>query len=353
MRLEQIETPALILDMNVFDENQDKIMKLVNDLGVALRPHYKSTKCIAIVHEQLKKGAKGITCAKVSEAQDLIEAGVEDVLIANQITEPEKIAKAASLAKCCKLGVAVDQSQNIKDLEAAAALQGSTIYVLIEYEVGMKRCGVQTKEELLALAKEIIACRHLVFEGIQAYAGHLSHETDPVKREEESNKVEARLWEAKNYLTANGVQVNEISGTSTGTIGNRKKGTPYTEIQAGSYVFMDVAYSKLNLEFKNSLFVLTTVISKGNHQTITDAGRKSASVDQENPVFFGYETAPVNCSEEHTKVNADYVDRPLGDKLKLIPGHCCTCMNQNREIYMVRDGKVIDKVPITSHGKSK
>ena len=86
---------------------------------------------MAIVHEQLKKGAKGITCAKVSEAQDLIEAGVEDVLIANQVTEPEKIARVASLAKCCKLGVAVDQSKNVKDLEAAAALQGSTIYVLV------------------------------------------------------------------------------------------------------------------------------------------------------------------------------------------------------------------------------
>ena len=308
---------------------------------------------MAIVHEQLKKGAKGITCAKVSEAQDLIEAGVEDVLIANQVTKPEKIARVASLAKCCKLGVAVDQSKNVKDLEAAAALQGSTIYVLVEYEIGMKRCGVQTKEELLELAKEIDACEHLVFEGIQAYAGHLSHEEDAQKREDESNKIEARLWEARNYLTENGIQVNEVSGSSTGTIGNRKKGTPYTEIQAGSYVFMDVAYGKLNLEFKNSLLILTTVISKGNDQTITDAGRKSASVDQQNPVFYGYENAPVNCSEEHTKVSNEYVDKPLGEKLKLIPGHCCTCMNQNRFLYMVRDGKVIDKVPITSHGKSR
>ncbi len=353
MKLEQLETPALILDVDVFNANQEKMMKYVNDLGVALRPHYKSNKCIAIVHEQLKKGAKGITCAKLSEAQDLIEAGVEDVLIANQVTEPGKIARLASLAKCCKLGVAVDQSQNIKDLEAAAALQNSTIYVLVEYEIGMKRCGVQTKEELLALAKEINSCEHLVFEGIQAYAGHLSHETDTKKREVESNKIEERLWEARNYLTENGVHVKEVSGSSTGTIANRKKGTPYTEIQAGSYVFMDVAYSKLNLEFKNSLFVLTTVISKGNNQTITDAGRKSASVDQENPVFYGYEDATVNCSEEHTKVSNEYVDKPIGEKLKLIPGHCCTCMNQNEFLYMVRDGKVINKAPITSHGKSR
>lgn len=353
MRLEQLETPALILDMDIFDANQERMMKYIDDLGVTLRPHYKSNKCIAIVHEQLKKGAKGVTCAKLSEAQDLIEAGVEDVLIANQITEPEKIARVASLAKCCKLGVVVDQSQNIRDLEAAASLQNSTIYVLAEYEIGMKRCGVQTKEELLTLANEINACEHLVFEGIQAYAGHLSHETDAEKREVESNKIEERLWEARNYLVGNGIQVNEVSGSSTGTIANRKKGTPYTEIQAGSYVFMDVAYNKLNLEFKNSLFILTTVISKGNNQTITDAGRKSASVDQENPVFYGYEDVAVNCSEEHAKVSNEYVDKPLGEKLKLIPGHCCTCMNQNKYLYMVRDGKVIDKVPITSHGKSR
>lgn len=353
MKLEQLETPALILDMDIFDANQEKMMQYCNDLGVALRPHYKSNKCMAIVHEQLKKGAKGITCAKVSEAQDLIEAGVEDVLIANQVTEPEKITRLASLARCCKLGVAVDQSQNIKDLEVAAAVQGTTIYVLVEYEIGMHRCGVQTKEELLTLAKEIEGCDHLVFEGIQAYAGHLSHEEFAQKRQMESNKIEARLWEAKNYLTENGVRVNEVSGSSTGTIANRKKGTPYTEIQAGSYIFMDVAYGKLNLKFKNSLFVLTTVISKGNNQTITDAGRKSASVDQQNPVFYGYEDVPVNCSEEHTKVSNEYIDKPIGEKLKLIPGHCCTCMNQNRYLYMVRDEKVIDKVPITSHGKSR
>lgn len=107
------------------------------------------------------------------------------------------------------------------------------------------------------------------------------------------------------------------------------------------------------MRFKNSLFILTTEISKGNDQTITDAGRKSASVDQKNPVFYGYEDAPVNCSEEHTKVSNEYVDKPLGKKLKLIPGHCCTCMNQNEFLYMVRDGKVIDKVPITSYGKSR
>ena len=353
MRIEQIPTPALIADMDALEQNQRRMNEAIARSGARLRPHYKSNKCISIVHMQLAAGAKGITCAKLGEARDLVEAGIEDVLIANQIIDPAKLAEVAALANCCRLGIAVDHSENVRNLEVAAAAQNATIYCLVEYEIGMGRCGVDNKEALYALAREIQECPHLVFEGIQAYAGHLSHELSKQVRTDKGAEIEARLKEAKAYVEEHGIKVNEVSGCSTATVFDHEEATVYTEFQAGSYIFMDMAYSALcDLGFQNSLFVLTTVISKAGGKTITDAGRKSVSLDQMDPAFYGYEGYPVKLSEEHSSVSLPEGEKQIGDKMRLIPGHCCTCVNIHDFIYFVRDGKVVDKAPVTSRGKS-
>lgn len=352
MDIQQLQTPALILDLDVFDRNCVKMQGFLEGTGMRLRPHYKSTKCTAIAHMQMEKGAKGITCAKLSEAQDLIETGIEDIVIANQITDAKKIADVAALAKCCRLTVAVDNSQNIIDLEKAAELEDSTIYCLVEYEIGMGRCGTTTPQEFYALAEQIAHCKHLVFEGVQAYAGHLSHESNYEKRRVASDAVERRLKELKEYVEGKGLKIKEISGSSTGTVQFRKADSMYTEIQAGSYVFMDMAYNELDLTFENSLFVLTTVISKSQGATIVDAGRKSVSVDQAMPEFKEFPGEKLKVSEEHSCSLSKGLDTRIGDKLMLIPGHCCTAMNMHDWVYFVRSGKIVDKVPVTSRGKS-
>ena len=139
-----------------------------------MRPHTKPNKCIAIVQMQIARGAKGITCAKVSEAEDLVEAGIDDVLIANQVVDSAKISRVATLAGRSRITICVDSEQNIYELERAAAGQDVIIYCLVEYDIGLNRCGARTKEEVYLLAKAIGECPHLSFEGIQAYAGHLS-----------------------------------------------------------------------------------------------------------------------------------------------------------------------------------
>ena len=355
MRIEQIQTPALIVDLEILEQNQEKMMSLVGKSSAKLRPHYKSNKCVQIAQMQLAAGAKGITCAKLGEARDLVEAGVEDVLIANQVTDKAKIAQLASLAKCCHLGVAVDSKENVLDLEAAAAVQDATIYCLIEYEIGMGRCGVSTEEALYELAKVIESCPHLVFEGIQAYAGHLSHEISKQVREEKGQAVEQRLQAAKTYLEEHGLAVHQVSGCSTASVADHAfQGTVYTEFQAGSYIFMDAAYGLLtDLGFRNSLFVLSSVISTAGGNVIVDAGRKSISMDQHDPVICGYEKEKIKLSEEHTTILEPEVMKQIGDRVKIIPGHCCTCINLHDDIYFVRNGKVINKAPITSRGKSK
>ena len=354
MRVEQIQTPALVIDLDILEENQRTMNALVAGCPAKLRPHYKSNKCTAIAHMQIAAGAKGITCAKLGEARDLVEAGIEDVLIANQIIDLGKIAEVARLAGCCRLSIAVDCAQNVRDLEAAAAVQGTQIHCLVEYEIGMGRCGVSTPEALLELAQLIDSCPHLTFEGIQAYAGHLSHEASTQVRAELGAGVEARLKEAKAYLEAHGLTVPQVSGCSTASVHDHAlPDTVYTEFQPGSYLFLDAAYRPLaDLPFRHSLFVLATVMSKGNGKTITDVGMKAVSTDQLPPVFRGYEEYPVELSEEHGAVLLPENEKQIGDKMWLIPSHCCTCINIYDWLYFVRGGKVVDKVPVNSRGRS-
>ena len=351
MKLSELETPALILDLDVMEQNMAKMDSLLAGTQMRLRPHYKSNKCPAIAHLQLAAGAKGICCSKLSEAEDLAFSGIEDILIANQIADRGKIARLASLSRCCRLTVCVDNAENIQDLQNACALQDAQLHCLIEYEIGMNRCGVSEPAQVLALAEQLSACPNLTYDGIQAYAGNLAHEEDAAVRQRKSDEVEQRLRELKAYLIEHGKPAREFSGTSTGTVAMRQKQTVYTEVQAGSYLFMDMAYRKVGAPFSHSLFVLASVMDKRDDAVITDAGAKSVSVDQKTPAFFGYEDLPVEMSEEHSAV---YAPLPLrvGDRMKLIPGHCCTTINLHDWLYFVRGDKVVDRVPIVGRGHS-
>ena len=352
MRIEQLETPALILDMDIAERNMAMMKEYMDFTGLALRPHYKSSKCVAIAQMQIRNGAKGITCAKLSEAEDLILSGIDDVLIANQIVEPSKIARVAYLAGCCRLTVCVDREENILQLQAAAQLQNTKIHVYVEYDIFLRRCGVDTPEEFLRLARLVESCDNLVFDGIQAYAGHLSHEEEYDVRKSESERVEEkRVTELKQYLEENGLTVKEVSGISTGTIEFFPKDTVYTEAQVGSYIYMDAGYHALNLKFQSSLFVLTQVVSK-NEFLVTDAGTKAISVDQHPPIFRDYPDRRVKLSEEHSRISSERTDIAIGDKLLMIPSHSCTTMNLYDYMYLMRDGKIIDRVHIDGRGKS-
>ena len=353
MKLSQLETPALYLDLDAFDRNQEKILRTLGKYGLDLCPHYKSIKCTAIAHMQIAAGAKGICCAKTDEAWDLAHSGVENILIANQVTDLQKISRAAALAGCCNLTVCVDDAKNIENLSAAASLHGTTIHCLVECNVGANRCGVDTKEEVLALAKKIIASPGLEFDGIQAYAGQLSHECDYEIRKRVSGEVEDFLKSLIAYLKEVQISVAKVSGVSTGTVEFRNADTAYTEVQVGSYSFMDAAYGKLGLEYENALFVLATVMKANENFVIMDTGRKSISVDQAMPLIPGCNSERIQVSEEHTKLPADALKAKFGDKVSIVPGHCCTTMNLHDYIYFVRGDAVVDRVPITSRGRSR
>ena len=353
MDMERLSTPALILDEGIYNENIVAMKKVLQGSNLQLRPHYKSHKCAALARKQIEDGAVGMTCAKLDEALDLADSGIENILIANQIVDKKKLVRLAELANDCMLTVCVDNAENIQAIENAAALAESTVHCLIEYEVGMQRCGVATKEEVLNLAKKISQCPHLVFDGVQAYAGHVSH---MVSFEERKTRIAENLVKIKEllaYLNEHGFAVKTVSGGSTGTAEIKAKEDIYTELQAGSYLFMDSTYKDLNLPFKNALFVLTTVVSVNERLAVVDAGVKSCGVDQGMPQCVGFTCAEIVASEEHFQLHKPTKKLKVGDKVLLIAGHCCSTVNLHDKIYLVKGGKVTDRITVSARGCSK
>ena len=348
MNINNIETPALILDSKIFNQNIKEMDKILEGTKLKLRPHYKSHKCSHIAHMQIKNGAKGMTCAKLSEAIDLADSGIEDILIANQITDDKKIRRLADLALDCRLTVCVDDLENAKKLEIAAQNSNSTLHCLIEYEIGMERCGLTDENKILELAKFIDGSKHLVYDGIQAYQGHVSHMESEKERVEYTAKNEEKIKKLVEFLKENGIETKIISGGSTGTSTIKSKTGLYNELQAGSYIFMDSTYKELNLPFKNSLFILTTVVSKNDKLTVVDAGVKTCGVDQGMPKILDNDADLIVASEEHFQLHNLKNSVNIGDKILLIPAHCCSTVNLHDKIYVVDDGKVVDRILVTA-----
>ena len=350
MNINNISTPALVVDKAIFEKNAERMGELLKGSTLKLRPHYKSHKCASIAHMQIERGAVGVTCAKLDEALDLADSGIEDILIANQITDRQKISRLAHLANACRLTVCVDDKENVDEIERAAALASSTVYCFIEFEIGMKRCGVKTKEEVAALAEHINSCPHLVFDGIQAYAGHISHMVSESERLEKTRENANRIKELLAYLDEKGLHARVLSGGSTGTSLIKAKEELYTELQAGSYLFMDSTYRELSLPFENSLFILTTVVSVSENLVVVDAGVKSCGVDQGMPIPVGFTVSHIVDSEEHLQLHNPTKKFKIGDRIMLIPAHCCSTVNLHDRIYLVDGDKVIDRLLVTARG---
>ncbi|HEB31608.1 MAG TPA: DSD1 family PLP-dependent enzyme [Spirochaetes bacterium] len=356
IKREQIETPALVIDLDILERNISVMTDFMKDKRAKLRPHFKTYKCPAISHKQISAGAKGITCAKLGEAEVLVQSGIKDVLIANQIVDPVKIFRLAALADDeAKITVAVDDPDNILALSNAAAEIGSTVYVLVEIDVGMKRCGVNTPDEVFDLAGKIVDSKGLVFEGFQAYEGHLQNRPDIEDRRRGVKEMEEKVGEIKNVLEKRGIPVKEISGAGTGTYNITADNTIWTEIQAGSYIFSDAVYNKIAVEFQNSLSVLTQVIHKRPGYAVTDAGMKVCTVDHGIPEIKNFTDLKIygNLSEEHGTIIDEKDELEMLQKIEYIPGHCCTTVNLHDRYYCVRKGLLEAVWPILGRGKSR
>ncbi len=347
--LEAVDTPALLLDLEAFEHNLAALHGAVHARGVQVRAHGKAHKCSEIALRQLAAGAVGLCCQKVAEAEVFVAAGVGDILVSNVIVGEAKARRLAALARGARVGVCVDALLQVEQLGMAARDARTTLEVLIEVDTGMMRCGVDSPAEALALAEAIDAYRPwLELRGLQAYQGRAQHLRTPAERATAIAQAAGRVLPILEALRAAGHACPEISGGGTGSYPHELAAGLWTEVQPGSYVLMDADYAANQADpgapvLRQALEVLCTVITVRARHAVLDAGLKAFSVDSGLPVpppELGWRVRGL--SDEHAVLVPEAVAVPLavGDRLRMVPGHCDPTVNLHDWIVAHRNGRV-------------
>jgi D-serine deaminase-like pyridoxal phosphate-dependent protein len=359
MRIEEVDTPALLLDLDAFERNLRRLHTTLLGRTVRVRPHAKSHKCPQIALRQIALGAVGVCCQKVSEARALVQGGVRDVLIANEVVGAAKLQRLAELGREAQVGVCVDDAANVRELAAAVKAAGSNLDVYVELDVGARRCGVEPGKPALVLA-QAVADAGLRFAGIHAYQGAAQHLRTPAERTAAIGKAVELVQATVGLLRKAGLDPEIVTGAGTGTYLLEAGSGVYNEIQPGSYVFMDADYGR-NLgddglpvhEFEQSLFILATVMSRPiRERAVVDVGLKAHSVDSGMPAVSGVEGARyARASDEHGVIElAGAADLRLGQKVRLVPGHCDPTVNLYDWLVCYRGERVEELWPVSARG---
>jgi D-serine deaminase-like pyridoxal phosphate-dependent protein len=350
--LDALDTPQLLLDLDVLDRNLAFMQQGCAQSSKALRIHFKSLKTGGLAKYLAAKGAAAFLCAKTNEAEVLVDAGITDVFLANQVIGPNKLARIARLAKRAKVRVCVDDASNVRQMGEAARAEKATLEVLVEVDLGMNRCGVEPGEPVVELARLIRSEGGLRFVGLQAYDGHLQLLTDPHEKEKLCRAGLDQLVAARQMLEAAGMPVEVVSGAGTGTWSFTATHAAVTELQPGSFLLMDAAYHAVRPEFGCSLSILTTVMSRRPKWYVLDAGSKAISQDFGKPLIKGHpEEKVVKLAEEHTKVEDEGQGPKIGDRREVYPAHCCATMNLHRQVIAMRGERVEAVWPIEASGR--
>lgn len=336
--LADVDTPALVIDLDAFEHNLRTMADAVAKAGVKLRPHAKTHKSPVIGLKQMALGAVGLCCQKVSEAEAMVEGGIPDVYVSNEVVGGRKLDRLAALARQARVMVAVDNEQAVEALGAAATRAGVTLRTLVEIDVGANRCGVAPGPDAVALAGKVARTQGLAFAGLQSYQGRAQH----VRALPERKALIGRAieWTADTVaaLGKAGLACEVVGGAGTGTFEIEGASGVYTELQAGSYVFMDADYARNQKAdgsrfdtFHHALFVYATVMSTPvADRAVIDAGLKAFTFESGMPEVVGLAGALYERpSDEHGGLDLKACnERPgLGDKVLLIPPHCDPTVN--------------------------
>lgn len=360
----EVQTPCLVLDLDALERNIAKMAAYAAHKGMRLRVHGKMHKSVDVARLQIGAGAVGVCCQKVSEAEVFARGGISDILVSNQIRDPAKIDRLARMpAWGASVMVCVDDSANVADLSAAALRHGTELGVLVEIDCGAGRCGVTTAAEAVALARAVAAAPGLRFAGLQAYQGAMQHLERYDDRQAKLDLAIAQVREAVAALQAAGLDARLVSGGGTGSYYFESGSGVYNELQCGSYAFMDADYGRIldrngrridQGEWENALFLLTQVMSHVKpDKAVCDAGLKAQSVDSGLPVVFGRsDVTYVKCSDEHGVIDDPRGALRVGEKLRLVPGHCDPTCNVHDWYVGLRGGKVEVVWPVSARGKT-
>jgi D-serine deaminase-like pyridoxal phosphate-dependent protein len=338
MRLAEVDTPALLIDLDAFEGNLQRMAAFARKAGIRMRPHAKTHKSPDIAKRQIALGAVGVCCQKVSEAEAMVDAGIGDVLVTNEVAGAAKLARLAALAKRATVGVCVDDIDSVAELEAAADAAGSMLDVLVEIDVGGRRCGATPGDAAARIAERVAGARHLCFAGLQAYHGSAQHVRAAADRRERIAHAVACVQETQRALRAAGLEARMVTGAGTGTYENEAASGVYNELQAGSYIFMDADYARNLREdgglfdaYQHALFVHATVMSApASDRRVIDAGLKTFAMDAGMPTPWKLDGAVYHRpSDEHGILDVSACDRPpaRGTTVLLVPGHCDPTVN--------------------------
>jgi D-serine deaminase-like pyridoxal phosphate-dependent protein len=365
-----LDTPALCVDLDALERNIAAMAEFCRDKRIALRPHAKTHKSVKIAERQIAAGAIGLCCATIGEAEIMVAGGIKGVHVTSPQVTPSKIARVAALDLAATDGfsVVVDHPQNVADLAAAASASGKVLDVLVDFSAGHYRTGAATEEDAIVLAQAVQDAAGLRLAGLQSYSGNLQHIADRAERQEKAKQRLAVLAGLVGKLRAAGLAVPIVTGSGTGTHDFDAEAKIFTELQAGSYIFMDVEYisaltdGRNALPFETSLFVQTAVVSvasakvPGGYVT-TDAGLKCFATEGPTPeVMSGGPPGATYAyaGDEHGRLFFTPETHPvpaLGERIDLVTPHCDPTVNLHDFYHLVRGDTLVDIWPVDARGK--
>lgn len=360
-----LATPALVVDLPALQRNVAAMQGFCDRAGLKLRPHAKTHKSAEIARLQMKAGAVGVCCAKLGEAEALAAAGVDHILVTSPVASAQAFARAAALnARLTDFMMVVDSQHSVDGLQAAARATGRRLKVLVDLDIGLHRTGVAPGAPAVALARAVASSSHLSFEGLQAYAGHLQHITAHAERRDRNLEALTLARATRDLLVHEGLGCPIVSGGGTGTCAIDAEAGVFTELQAGSYVFMDKQYGELRdaadapLPFETALYVQTSVISSAMPGLVTtDAGLKSFATDAGPPLiasgafagasyfFFGDEQGGVMLGGPERAL-------PLGAAIRCTAPHCDPTVNLHDFYHVVDGDRLVAIWPVDARGRS-
>lgn len=349
---EAMSTPALVVDLDVFEANVAAMESMLRGSGKTVRPHVKTHRTPELARRQLGGAARGVTCATVGEAEAMVVAGIDDVMIANEVVDEGKLSRVAQLAREAKVTIAADDGEAVRALGRQAQRHGATVGVVIDLDVLLHRCGVASIPEAVALAQVVANTKGVRLDGLMGYEGRVRLSVE--NRIEKIAGAYRILKDAREALIQAGHEVPVVSAAGTSTLREAIADPTITEVQAGVYCLMEPELLVMGLPFKCATSVRGTVISRHADRVVVDVGRRVIGVEYGPPIPIGVKATRVSVSDEHATVTLDGTAPPaLGSHFDFIPGQIRTTFNLHDRVWIRRGDEIIDCWPVTARGSSQ
>jgi D-serine deaminase-like pyridoxal phosphate-dependent protein len=343
LRRADIETPALLVDLDVMERNLETMARFFCNRPAKLRPHFKNHRVLELAARQMEHGAIGITCARLWQAERLANFGIREILIANEIAGDGPVARFVELSREVPVMVAVDNPKVVSEMARCARNREAEVNVLVDVDLGLKRCGMPPGEPAATLAKTVVESG-LRFRGLMGYEGHLQPLPPGPDKQRVVTEAMQALGRTRSMIEASGISVGIVSCGGTGDYSIAGAFPGVTENQAGSYLLMDTWYAPFAPDFQVALSVLATVISKtAGERLVVDAGCKVISGERGLPSvkgISGLKLKALHAEHAPIEIQDPAVDVEVGDKIEIAVHYHDGTINLHRRMYGIRDGEV-------------